>query len=131
MKWSIEDYKNVLRAFFTAQLRPTKKLQQQTFDKWKKIVRPDYRKYLDADKFDKRDALPFFILRMPHTDSNICLVFFMALSFQNIYFLLSRPEYNICFSLNNRQKRPIRERENEIYVNSGKLKRERSSWDTS
>ena len=33
--------------------------------------------------FDKRDAFPFFIVRMPHADSNIpSCIFFMALSFQ-------------------------------------------------
>ena len=49
-KWSPEDYQNVLRAFFIAQLNPTKQLQQQTFDEWRRIVGPDFRTYLDSNK---------------------------------------------------------------------------------
>ena len=51
MKWTIEDYQNVLRAFYTAQSKPKKSsLTQQTFDEWKKLVGNSYRTYLDPKK---------------------------------------------------------------------------------
>ena len=49
-RWATEDYKNVLRAFFIAQLSPKSNLTQQAFDEWRKIVGNGYRSYLNPNK---------------------------------------------------------------------------------
>ena len=49
-RWATEDYKNVVRAFFIAQLSPKSNLTQQTFDEWRKIVGNGYSSYLNPNK---------------------------------------------------------------------------------
>ncbi|XP_066926111.1 uncharacterized protein [Clytia hemisphaerica] len=50
MKWAIEDYENVLRAFYKAQQNPETTLTQQTYNEWRKIVGKDFRGYLNPNK---------------------------------------------------------------------------------
>ena len=58
-KWSTEDYRNVLRAFYTAQLRPMGNVTQQTYEKWREIVGTEVRKYINANKLSnvRRDII--------------------------------------------------------------------------
>eukprot|EP00794_Sanderia_malayensis_P013025 gene13025-14363_t len=58
-KWSNEDYRNVLRAFFTAQLRPMGNVTQDTYENWRKIVGPEFRTNIDAGKLGnvRRDII--------------------------------------------------------------------------
>ena len=48
MKWSTEDYRNVLRAFYRAQLTTNKNITDQTYDEWRELVGKDYRKYINT-----------------------------------------------------------------------------------
>ena len=59
LRWSHEDYKNVIRAYTIAQLQPTCKVTQQTYFEWRKIVGNDFRPNLDANKLAnvRRDIL--------------------------------------------------------------------------
>ncbi|XP_042889217.1 uncharacterized protein LOC122264411 [Penaeus japonicus] len=58
-KWSIEDYRSVLRAFFTAQLRPMGNVTQDTYENWREIVGPEFRTNIDAGKLGnvRRDII--------------------------------------------------------------------------
>ena len=58
-KWSVEDYKNVIRAYFTAQLQTSNKITQQTYDEWRKIVGVDFRSNIVPNRLAnvRRDIL--------------------------------------------------------------------------
>ena len=49
-RWTKEEYKTVLRAFYTAQKNPTSNLTTQTFTEWRKIVGNEVRENLDSNK---------------------------------------------------------------------------------
>ena len=49
IKWTREDYKNVLRAFYFAQSRPNTNNTEQTFVEWRNIVGPNVREYLNPN----------------------------------------------------------------------------------
>ena len=49
-RWTKEEYKTVLRAFYTAHKNPTSNLTTQTFTEWRKIVGNDVRENLDPNK---------------------------------------------------------------------------------
>ena len=49
-RWTKEEYKTVLRAFYTAQKNPITNLTEQTFIKWRKVVGNDVRENIDSNK---------------------------------------------------------------------------------
>ena len=49
-RWSKEEYKTVLRAFYTAQKNPITNLTEQTFIEWGKVVGNDVRENIDSNK---------------------------------------------------------------------------------
>ena len=49
-KWSSEDYRNVLRAFYIAQSNPMRNTTEQTYVEWRKLVGHNIRVYIDANK---------------------------------------------------------------------------------
>ena len=49
-RWTKEEYKIVLRAFYTAQKNPIANLTEQTFIEWRKVVGNDVRENIDSNK---------------------------------------------------------------------------------
>ncbi|XP_066930549.1 uncharacterized protein [Clytia hemisphaerica] len=58
-KWTIEDYKNVIRAFTIAQENPIDTITRQTYTEWREIVGEVFRPTIDANKLAnvRRDIL--------------------------------------------------------------------------
>ena len=49
-RWTKEEYKTVLKAFYTAQYNPITNLTEQTFIEWRKVVGKDVRENIDSNK---------------------------------------------------------------------------------
>ena len=49
-RWTKEEYKTVLRAFYTAQKNPITNLTEQTFTEWRKVIGNDVSENIDSNK---------------------------------------------------------------------------------